>query len=103
REDNYLSVRWLVGLVVDAVNPVVHGGAPTEIDEVHAAKYAVLLWMKAAQAELDQQSDDTSYGSKCLWLGCVLIDYDAEKLREHLPESLDPDNFVLAELYPEPF
>lgn len=101
--DNLLKVPELFAEFVAAVNPIVHGGAPTEIDEVHAAKYAGPLWMKAAQAELDQQSDDTSYGSKCLWLGCVLIDYDAEKLREHLPESLDPDNFVLAELYPEPF
>ena len=53
--------------------------------------------------ELEQTGDETVYGAKRMWLGCVVIDYDAEKLAEHLPESLDPDNFVLASLYPEPF
>jgi len=59
--------------------------------------------MQAAQSELDMTGDHITYGSERLWLGCILIDYDAEKLREHMPESLDPNNFVLAELYPEPF
>lgn len=88
---------------VEETDPIVHGGAPTEADVAEKPNYAGPLWMQAAQSELDMTGDRIPYGSKRLWLGCILIDYDAEKLREHLPESLDPNNFVLAELYPEPF
>lgn len=101
--DNLLKVPELFSEFVSAIDPVVHGGVPTEVEEVYMPQYAGPLWLKAAQHELDQTGDDTNYGAKRMWLGCVVIDDDAEKLAEHLPESLDPDNFVLASLYPEPF
>ncbi|MGO1446205.1 MAG: hypothetical protein ACTJGI_07725, partial [Corynebacterium casei] len=101
--DNLLKVPELFSEFVAAVDPIVHGGAPTEAEEVHMPQYAGPLWMKAAQTELDETGDGIHHGAKRMWLGCVVIDYDAEKLAEHLPESLDPDNFVLASLYPEPF
>lgn len=101
--DNLLKVPELFAEFVTATDPIVHGGAPTETEEVHMPQYVGPLWMKAAQHELDGTGDDSNFAAKNLWLGCVLIDYDAEKLAEHLPESLDPDNFVLASVFPEPF
>lgn len=101
--DNLLKVPELFSEFVAAVDPIVHGGAPTEAEEVHMPQYAGPLWMKAAQTELDETGDGIHHGAKRMWLGCVVIDYDAEKLAEHLPESIDRDNFVIASLYPEPF
>lgn len=96
-------IPGLFNAFVKATDPIVHGGKPTQVDQVEMARFAGPLWAKAAQHELDQTGDHIPYGSKELWLGCILIDYDAEKLAEHLPESIDRDNFVLASLYPEPF
>ena len=101
--ENADVIPGLFNAFVEAADPIVYGGAPTQVDQVDMAQFAGPLWAKSAQHEIDGTNDGVPYGSKELWLGCILIDYDAEKLAQHLPESLDPDSFVLASLYPEPF
>ena len=60
--DNLLKVPELFSEFVAAVNPIVHGGAPTEAEEVHMPEYAGPLWMNSSKPVMKRSMGQSACG-----------------------------------------